>query len=225
MVSSARAADECNRIPGQELPPEEEKAYEKDALEAKERELETWPQFKVYTPMEPGKCNKEVVGTRRVLTWKMVGGVKTVKARLVAKGYQDPDLWSRGNLGKCELTALPSSSRVPRTSTRMEAMEAWSLQADGFGRDVFIQSPPEWLPGDPRRFWELNATAYGLDDAPVAVHRSLKRYLLDGRAPTSAVGLRIKVSEFDPCLVFVFRRDCLAAGVIATRIDDLLGCG
>ena len=46
----------------------------------------------MYSPVKPGKCTKEVAGTRWVLSWKMVEGVKTVKARLVAKGYQDPTL-------------------------------------------------------------------------------------------------------------------------------------
>ena len=32
------------------------------------------------------------MGTRRVITWRVVNGVKTVKARLMAKNYQDPDL-------------------------------------------------------------------------------------------------------------------------------------
>ena len=81
MVTTAKAADECNRILGQELPPEEERLFAKDVLAAKTRELDVWAQFKVYNSLEPGKRTKDVVGTRWALTWKMVGGVKTVKAR------------------------------------------------------------------------------------------------------------------------------------------------
>ena len=58
-----------------------------------------------------------------------------------------------------------------------------SLQADVFGRDVFIQFPPVWLPGDSRRVWKLNAPAYSMNNAPVAFHRPLKRYLSNGGAP------------------------------------------
>ena len=47
---------------GQDLPPEEESVYEKDVLAAKARELDAWSQCKVYSPMESGRCNKEVVG-------------------------------------------------------------------------------------------------------------------------------------------------------------------
>ena len=56
------------------------------------RELDARSQFRAFSPCGPERCNKSVVGTRWVLSWKVVGGVKTVKARLVAKGYQDPDL-------------------------------------------------------------------------------------------------------------------------------------
>ena len=48
----------------QELPPDEERFYEKDALAAKTRELDAWTQFKVYSPMERGICDEDVVVTR-----------------------------------------------------------------------------------------------------------------------------------------------------------------
>ena len=59
----------------------------------------------------------------------------------------------------------------------------------------------------------------------MAFHRPLKRYLLNEGAPPLAVDLRTEVSKFDTCLCFVFRRNCLAVGVITTHTDDLLGCG
>ena len=82
VVSAAKAADDCNRILRQGLPPGEESVYAKDVLTAKTRELDVWTQFKVCSPLEPGKCTGEVAGARWVLTWKMVEGVKTVRARL-----------------------------------------------------------------------------------------------------------------------------------------------
>ena len=57
------------------MSPEEEALFAKDVFAAKTRELDAWAQFKVYNPLEPGKCTKDVVGTRWVLTWKMVEGV------------------------------------------------------------------------------------------------------------------------------------------------------
>ena len=68
VVATAKAADERNRISGQELPPEEESVYVEDVLAAKTRELDARAQFKVYSPLGPGKCTKEVAGARWVLT-------------------------------------------------------------------------------------------------------------------------------------------------------------
>ena len=63
-VSSAKAADARNRISRQELPPDEERLYEKDVLAAKTRELVAWSQFKVYSPKEPSGSDLEGGGWR-----------------------------------------------------------------------------------------------------------------------------------------------------------------
>ena len=70
---------------------------------------------------------------------------------------------------------------------------------------MFIQSPPDWLPGDSRRVWKLNAPVYGLNDAPAAFHWPLKRYLLNEKDSASASDLRIEVPKFYPRLFFAFR--------------------
>ena len=155
IASAAKAADECNRILRQELPPEEESVHAKDVLAAKTRELDARTQFKVYSPMEPGQCTKEVAGTRWVLSWKMVEGVETVEARLAAKGYQDPDL--KEGLAKTSGCVSLRPSHLQFVS--LAALRGWRLrsldiknaflQADGFGRDVFIQSPPKIFRGIP----------------------------------------------------------------------------
>ena len=54
IVATAKAADECNRILGQELPPEEEQLYAKDVLAAETRESDAWAQCKVFNPLAPG---------------------------------------------------------------------------------------------------------------------------------------------------------------------------
>ena len=114
----------------------------------KTRELDAWTRFKVYSPAKSGKCNEEVVGTCWILTWKMVEGVKTEKARLVAKGYQDPDLID----GLVETSGCVNLRSPHPQVISLAALRGWRLwiidiknaflQADGFGRDVFIQSPP-----------------------------------------------------------------------------------
>ena len=130
VVSSAKAADACNRFSGQELSPDEERVHDKDVFAAKTRELDAWSQFKVYSSMKPGEVDKEAAGTRWVLTWTVVDG------------YQDPDL---------EDGLVKASGRVNMRSSHFQvvslaALRAWRLwsldvknpflQSDGFGRDV-----------------------------------------------------------------------------------------
>ena len=79
--------------------------------------------------------------------------------------------------------------------------------------------------GISRRVWTLNAPAYGLNDAPVAFRRTLKRYLPYIKDSPKSADLQLEASEFDTCLFFVHRSSGPAAGVITTHIDDLLSCG
>ena len=110
VATSGKAADVCNRFLRRELSPEDEKLYSKDAQAAKIRELDARSQFKVYSPIEPGKCDTAVVGTRWAFTWPMVDGVTTVKARLVARGFQDPGL--KGGLVETSGTVSPRPSHL-----------------------------------------------------------------------------------------------------------------
>ena len=64
-----------------------------------------------------------------------------------------------------------------------------------------------------------------MNDAPVAFHRTLKRYLLNIKDSPKSVDLQLEASKFDPCLFYVYRSSGPAVGVITTHIDDLLGCG
>ena len=214
-----------------ELSPDEERLYDKDVLAAKTRESGAWSQFKVSGPMERRKCGKDAFGTRRALPWKVADGAKTRRDRLVANGYQDPDL-KHGLVETPGCVSLRSSHLQVVSLAALCGWRLWSVdvknachQSDGFGRGVFIQSPPEWLPGDSRRAWKLNAPAYGLNDAPVAFHRSLKRYLVNDADPLQAADFRLEASKFDPCPFFVYRGSGPAVGVIATHIDVLFGCG
>ena len=76
-----------------------------------------------------------------------------------------------------------------------------------------------------RRVWKLSAPASGLNDAPVAAHRSHKRFLVNDADSLRAVDLRLEASVFDLGLFFVYRSSGSAVGVITTHIEDLLGCG
>ena len=71
----------------------------------------------------------------------------------------------------------------------------------------------------------MNAPAYGLTDAPAALHRFLKRYLENEADSLKAADLPIEASKLDPRLFPVYCRSGLSVGVMTTHIGDLLGCG
>ena len=50
------------------------------------------------------------------------------------------------------------------------------MREDGFGRDVFLHAPDELDPSCQERARKLGAPAYGLNDAPGAPRRSLRRH-------------------------------------------------
>ena len=89
----------------------------------------------------------------------------------------------------------------------------------------YLRAPLEWCPRNPNRVWRFNAPAYGRNDLPVEFHKALKRYLLKSEASLKMVGLRFETSTLDPCLYVVFNGEKEAAGVFASHIDDILGCG
>ena len=157
----------------------------------------------------------------------MVDGIKSAKARLVAKAFQDPEL--QGGLvdtSGCvsDLPAISLSARKKWKLWSLDIKHAF-LKRDALRRNVFLRAPPEWEPSDFRRFWELNAPAYGLNDDPVAFRRTLQKYLLNNDQSLKAVGLLYKVSSFGPCLYFIFDKTNAAVGVFTTHIDDIWGCG
>ena len=57
------------------------------------------------------------------------------------------------------------------------------------------------------------------------MRRPLQKGLSDSVAPLAKVGLRFRVSSFDPCRYFVFRKEGGAVGAFPTHIGDFLGCG
>ena len=82
-----------------------------------------------------------------------------------------------------------------------------------------------WEPSNSRRFWELNAPAYSLNDAPVAFRRTSQKYLSNNDRSFKAAGLLYKVSPFDPRMYFIFDENNAAVGVFTTLLADILGCG
>ena len=73
--------------------------------------------------MGPASCSKAIVGTRWVLTWKIVDQTKNAKARLAAKGYQDPDLKE----GPVETAGRVSLRSAHLQVISMAAIRRWEL--------------------------------------------------------------------------------------------------
>ena len=92
--------------------------------------------------MRAGDVGKTAVGTRRVLTWKMVEGVNTVKARLVARGFHGPNL----KIGIVNTSGCVSLRSSHLQVTSLSAIKKWRrrhldfreafFQGDGIKRDV-----------------------------------------------------------------------------------------
>ena len=203
---TAWVAAQCERPLGQELSSVDELRLAKEVEAAKCRELDAWCKFQVSSPVPRTTVTKDVVETRWVLLWKALEGKRTVQARLVARGFQDPDLAE--GLADTSSCVSPRSSHLQVISlSALKKWKLWSLdiknaflQGDPLPREDYLQAPLEWCPRYPNRVWRLNAPAYGLDDAPVEFHKTLKRYLGESDGFLKMAGLRFATSTLDPCL-------------------------
>ena len=150
---SAWPAAERNRVLGQESSEEEEAVHVELVREAQGTELGAYKFCRVLKPLEAGALRKSAVGARRILTWEMVGGVRTVKVRQVATGFRGPVL-TEGTVGTSGCTVDTSgyfrSSHlqvIPHTllgkwELSSPDIKGAFLRADGFTRDVFLRAPP-----------------------------------------------------------------------------------
>ena len=128
---------------------------------AKGRELNASEQLKVFKTLQGRRNSKSFVDTRWALTWKTVHGKKDVRARLAAKGYQGPDLraWCVGASGRVSLRSSRLQGMPLGASKKLEIrisdVKYALLRADGFGREVIVRAPGEWVSGDARRMWKF----------------------------------------------------------------------
>ena len=84
---AAWVAAQCDRPLGQELSPDDETRFAKEA-----GEWDASCKFNVFSPALWKNVAKDIADNRWVLTRKEVEGGRTVQARLVDRGFQDPDL-------------------------------------------------------------------------------------------------------------------------------------
>ena len=79
-----------------------------------------------------------------------------------------------------------------------------------------IRAPVEWNPAGTHCLWKLNAPLYGLKDAPAALRKTPRRYLLRSETSPDCVGLKFQASSFGPRLSRIFRG---GGGAAATFLD------
>ena len=128
----------------------------------------------------------------------------------MAKGDQGPDL----RMGNVETAGCVSRRSSRLQLTPRGAWRKWPLwdlgitnaflQPDGFDRVVYLRALCVWNSKDTRRVSDLRAPAYGLSDAPAAFRRPLRKYLVNSADSLPSVGIRFKVSSFDPRMYFIF---------------------
>ena len=107
-----------------------------------DKELDAWKSSGVFELLKAGDSGKSVVDTRRVCTWEMVEGVKTVQAHSAAKGFQDPEL-KAGAVDASGCACYHSSHFQVIPTNALKKWTQWCLdiknacgQADVLSRDV-----------------------------------------------------------------------------------------
>ena len=71
----------------------------------------------------------------------------------------------------------------------------------------------------------MRVPAYGLNDAPVAFHSAVRRYLSNPVDFSAREGLKFQVSLMYPCLFFAPRKNGGARGATTSYNDEIIGLG
>ena len=184
-----------------------------EVTEAKQRELASWRENKVYEEVE--NTGQEIITVRWVVTEKIKDGKTVVKARLVARGFEENTDSLRKDSPTCSKEAVRLAISVASSrGWECNAIDVKSayLQGNAIGRDVFLRPPPEY---DSGTLWKLNKTVYGLSDAARMWYLRVKEELLL---------LGMSISSLDPAL-FSWHADGELSGVICLYVDDFLWAG
>ena len=87
---TAWVAAQCKRPLGQELSADEVARFSKEVKDAKNRELNDWSKFQVFSPLMWKRVTKDIADTPWVLTWKSAEGRRTVKSAAGGSGVSGP---------------------------------------------------------------------------------------------------------------------------------------
>ena len=89
---SARVADKCSRVLGQELTEEEEQMHGDLVSAAEERGFNAWKKSKGFQSLRGRASSKSIVDACRAPSSKMVDAKEDAMARAVVTGHQGPGL-------------------------------------------------------------------------------------------------------------------------------------
>ena len=141
---------------------------------AKQKELESWKQFGVYT--EVNDDGQSAISVRWVITEK---ADKRVKARLVARGFEEKeDIKSDSpTVSKEVLRSFMAICSSKNWDVNSIDIKAAFLQSEGIGRDVYLVPPVE-AKCHKSVLWKLEKCVYGLNDAARNWYLTVKTFLL-----------------------------------------------
>ena len=141
-----------------------ERHSEFEVLDAKQKELENWSNFNVYSEVDD--VGQRTISTRWVVSEKvMPDGQKCVKARLVIRGFEEEDKGpvDSPTASKCSMRIFFAVSANNKWNCETIDIKAAFLQGKNIERDIYIK-PPKEIKKD-GIIWKLNKVAYGLCDA------------------------------------------------------------
>ena len=181
--------------------------------QAKEKELENWKSFDVYT--EVPDIGQKTISTRWVVTKKDICDQESIKARLVVRGFEEESQIQSDSPTASKSTLRMVMAIASSNNWKIETIDikAAFLQGKELEREVFVL-PPKDVRED-GVIWKLNKAAYGLDDASRNWYFSVKDDLLK---------LGCTQSELDKAL-FRRTRNGKLEGIFLMHVDDFLFAG
>ena len=181
---------------------------DKNVIEAKEKELQSWKENNVYEEVE--NVGQKAISTRWIVTEKIRGGEKVCKARLVARGFEEEMAEWEKDAPTCNAETLKFCLAVMKlkkwTCYTLDVKTAY-LQGDEIQREVYLKPPSE---GGWNGLWKLKKTVYGLKDAAKAWYNKVVKVV------DELGGVR---SRLEPN-IFFWKKASKVYGILCTHVDD-----